>query len=94
MKETRFRGAGEPRAFERVDGWIKRGTGRVMVMKHPPCSPLGPQDGGIAPQSCLPPMGTQGTWTPPTHPQRKPSCQHAPPCVNRHPPSLAFREPT
>ena len=95
MKETGFRGAGEPLAFERVGGWNKKGTGRAMVMKHPPCRPLGPQDRGIVPQNCLPPTGIQGTWAPPTHPQRKPSFQHAPPGVKRPlSPLLPFREPT
>ena len=94
MKETGFRGAGGPRVFERVGGWSKKGTGRAMVMKHPPCRPLGPQDRGITPQNSLPPTGTQGTWAPghlPPTPKGSPAVG-MPHLVLRDPPP--FREPT
>ena len=73
MKETGFRGAGEPRAFERVDGWIKRGTGQAMVMKHPPCSPLGPQEGEIAPRAAYPQGGLRAPGHLPPTPKGSPA---------------------
>lgn len=82
----RIQRSGGPRVFERVGGWSKKGTGRAvhhadhwalrMEGSHPRIAYL--QQGLRAP-------GHLGTWAPPTHPQRKPSCWHAPPGVKRPP---------